>query len=361
MAIQVTASQVAPPRVTRTSLAEVAEEWDLLADRVGASPFTRPGWVGAWQEAFGGPAVTVLVARDADRVVGVLPVQSRLGLVHSPTNWETPSFGLLAEDPEVARELVTAAVEAARWQVQLEFLSDDDAALALSTAADLGWSRADYVMQTSPYLGLVGTFEDYRASLSRNTRKQLNRARRDAEAVGRLDLEVHSHLDEEAYAAFLRLEGSGWKEAQGTSIGSGARESRFYREIAEWAAGRGWLRLVLLRLDGEPVAADLALECGGEHLVLKTGYAPAQERLAPGRLLREASIERAFEQGLDTYELLGSDARWKRSWCSTAHDRHRVAAFRPGLTGRVLRLVHVRGRPVARDLIHQWRAWRGRR
>ena len=31
----------------------LAEEWDGLADRVGAAPWTRPGWVAAWWRAFG--------------------------------------------------------------------------------------------------------------------------------------------------------------------------------------------------------------------------------------------------------------------------------------------------------------------
>lgn len=348
-------------RVTTSTLEDAAPEWDLLVDRLGASPFTRPGWIRCWHDAFGGPALTVLVASSQDRLVGVLPLWTRLGFAYSPTNWQTPDFGMVAEDPDVARGLVTAALEHARCQVQLEFLDDDNARLFQEAAASAGWLHADYVMQRSPYVDLTGTFEDYRASLSRNTRKQLNRRRREAEERGSLRFEVRRDFDDEAFDAFVELEGSGWKEAQGTDIASDPGEHQFYREAARWAGRRGWLRLTFVRLDDHLIAGDLAFECGGAHLVLKTGYSPAYEELSPGRLLREASIERAFAAGLDAYEFLGDDMPWKRSWCSQAHRRHRVAAFRPGLTGRALRLVHVRGRPVARTAVHRWRAWRGRR
>ena len=33
-------------------LAGLHAEWEDLAARAGASPFARPGWVGAWERAF---------------------------------------------------------------------------------------------------------------------------------------------------------------------------------------------------------------------------------------------------------------------------------------------------------------------
>jgi CelD/BcsL family acetyltransferase involved in cellulose biosynthesis len=351
---------VSDVRLRMSPLEDASDEWDRLADRLGASPFNRPGWSRIWREAFGGPDLSVLLALRQDRVVGALPLQLRLGRVHSPTNWHTPGLVLLAEDPEVARHLVTGAVDQARWQVQVEFLGDEDASLFRSAARGAGWSLADHVMQTSPYIELTGTFEDYRASLSRNTRKQLNRKRRDADARGCLRLEVRSDFDPEAFAAFVRLEGSGWKEAQGSAMADNPREVGFYREAARWAAGRGWLRLAFLRLDDELVAGDLALECEGAHLVLKTGYAPEWEELSPGRLLREDSIRRAFAEGLITYEFLGNAARWKWSWTSQARRLHRITAFAPNAIGRALRSVEVRGRPVAGHVRLRWREWRRR-
>ena len=40
----------------------------------------------------------------------------------------------------------------------------------------------------------------------------------------------------------FRVEGSGWKQRQGTAVADNPHIGRFYRKFAAWAAERGWLR-----------------------------------------------------------------------------------------------------------------------
>src|SRR5437899_1249723 len=70
-------------------------EWDDLADRVGAAPFLRPGWIRAWWRAFGSGDPGVLTVRRSGRLAAALPLEIRRGVVRSPTNWHTPFFGVL--------------------------------------------------------------------------------------------------------------------------------------------------------------------------------------------------------------------------------------------------------------------------
>lgn len=67
------------------------------------------------------------------------------------------------------------------------------------------------------------------------------------------------------------------------------------------------MRLKLLRVGERAVAFDLVLEAGGVAHVLEGGFDPSPRQLAPGSLLTERSIERAFELGLRSYELHGTD------------------------------------------------------
>ena len=50
----------------------LAEEWDSLADRVGAPPWARPGWVEAWWNAFGS-GESSLTTSSGGGIAGVLP------------------------------------------------------------------------------------------------------------------------------------------------------------------------------------------------------------------------------------------------------------------------------------------------
>ena len=151
----------------------------------------------------------------------------------------------------------------------------------------------------------------------------------------------------------LRIEAAGWKGERGSAILSTPATADFYRAVARWAAERGWLRLCFLRLDGAAVAFDLALETGGVHYLLKTGYDPALARLSPGNLLRREMLARAFDEGLDSYEFLGTNEPWKLDWTGAARPRVLLQFFSPSLAGRTRWAAFAYGRPMARRLLRR--------
>jgi CelD/BcsL family acetyltransferase involved in cellulose biosynthesis len=138
-------------------------------------------------------------------------------------------------------------------------------------------------------------------------------------------------------------------------MASRSETRRFYESIAGWAAQRGWLRLALLRVDGVAIAADLALETDDAHYLLKTGFDPAWRTEAPGMLLRQAMIGRAFERGLHRYEFLGHDDAWKREWTTSVHDQVIFQAFAPTPFGMLDLALQRYGRPIARRAAATWR------
>ncbi len=86
-------------------LAAVSSEWEDLAERTGATPFVRPGWVAAWWDAYGKGRLEIRCVRHAadGRLAALVPVRREGGVLGSPTNWHSPTFGLLAESDEAAR------------------------------------------------------------------------------------------------------------------------------------------------------------------------------------------------------------------------------------------------------------------
>ena len=81
---------------------DLAGEWEDLAQRVGASPFLHPGWVRAWARHFASSPLEVLTVRRGQRLVALLPLLRRWGSIRSPTNFHSPEFAPLAEDPGAA-------------------------------------------------------------------------------------------------------------------------------------------------------------------------------------------------------------------------------------------------------------------
>lgn len=339
------------------AIAPVADEWNALADRLGAPPFVRPGWFVAWWQAFGSGRPLVLTASHGERLAGVLVLRRRAGAVVSPTNVHTPGFGIVAEDDGASALVVSAAMAHAPHALGLDYLDGAarDVKILERAAAAGGRAILRRTIQRSPYVELDREYGEARL-VTRKQASNLRRLQRRLDALGRID--VHVADGRERLGALLqdgyRLESSGWKASRGTAIVSRRDTSRFYTALARWAAQQGTLRLAFLRLDGRPIAFEFGLQDASAYYFLKGGYDPAYRRWAPGRLLARAMIARAADEGLSRFEFLGANDPWKRTWAHEHRDRLLVHMFAPTVPGRVGRLVDtavlVHGKPLARRI-----------
>ena len=308
------------------------EEWDALADAVGAPPWWRPGWVDAWSRAFGTGSLTIVAVRRDGALVGVLPLHRVGADLRSTTNYHTPSFGLLAVDDQARHELAATALAHAGRRLSIAFLPEDGRSLQALEAVAGGagggrWHRR--VLEHCPYLvtdGTSGAAPALRGHLVRELR------RRERRLAGRGDLAFEVHDGRTDLAGLLAdgfaVEAAGWKGARGSAIASRPATSAFYAAVASFLAARGSLRLAFLRLDGRPFAFDFAVEEAGVHSLLKTGYDPAFRADGPGMLLRARMIERAYASDIVRYDFLGRDDPWKREWTTLVEDQILFQAFR---------------------------------
>jgi CelD/BcsL family acetyltransferase involved in cellulose biosynthesis len=333
--------------VRHQQIGPLADEWDDLADRAGASPFLRPGWIEAWLAAFGGGAPEIVALRREGRLAAVLPLVRRRGALVSPTNWHTPEWGVLAEDDASAQEAVAAALAARPRRLSLAFLGPG-AEAARAAVASAGYSTLERTLLRSPTLALAGDRAAYMASRSSKRRKELARQRRRLEEGGAVAFEVDetaARLEEG-----LAVEGSGWKLERGTAIVSQPETVRFYTEVARWAERRGALRLGFLRLDGRAVAFEYCLEEAGVLYDLKGGYDHELRSCAPGMLIAQELVAWAFARGLARFELLGQAEPQKLYWTEDVHERTQLQAFAPTLSGRLEDAAWRHGRPLVRRL-----------
>jgi CelD/BcsL family acetyltransferase involved in cellulose biosynthesis len=330
---------------------EVASEWDALADRSDSGPFVRPGWFEAWARAFSSQKPFVVTVRRHGRLAGALPVlPTRMGTTRSPTNWHTPLYGPVYEDVDAARELADRIVAAGGASVDLKYLASDDpfAGAYAEAARARGYKVISRSALRSPYIDLVGDMESFEASLPKKFRKELDRRKRRLTEQGEVSIAfggAGGSLDELLDEGFA-IEGSGWKK--GTALAEDAAAASFYREVAHWAAGRGWLHLGMLRLDGRPIAFSFCLAANGSMNVVKVGFDPAFRRYAPGSILTEATIASAFEAGLARYDFLGAEDAYKLDWTTQVASRLRIQVFSPSAAGRAAHAVWAYGRPVLR-------------
>ena len=349
-------------------LAPYAEAWDRLAAGV---PFRSWAWMSSWWRCYGGRANGPSRSRLA--VLGVLEPRGRLvGLA--------PWY--LDRRPWHARAL--------RWlgsaEVHSDYLSvlcqpglEDSVAVALAeylsqgSALRRGWDLLAIegvdaldrpITQLVRHLAdrgclvcrlpgvncwridLPATWEEYLATLSKSHRKQLRRLERDVWERGRAVLHTVQRLDELPRAIEILIDlhqrRRRWLGQPGCF--ASPRFAAFQREVMPRLLSSGQLRLDWLELDGRPAAAEYQLAGNGVLYAYQGGVDPQALQEEPGRLIMQATLRRAIEQGCRALDFLRGDEPYK------AHFR---ASPRPSLALRV-----VPDRALARWRQHFWAAGR---
>ena len=169
----------------------------------------------------------------------------------------------------------------------------------------------------SPVIALDSRWADPESQLNSGRRSDLRRARRRAEALGPVSVEVLSPepadlptLLEDAFG----IEAASWKGARGSALAMDPMRGAFYRQYAEAACCQGSLRLAFLKIGTQRIAMQLEVEIANRVWLLKIGYNERFARCSPGMLLLTDTVRDAARRGLESFEFLGTPEDWTRVW-----------------------------------------------
>jgi len=302
---------------------EVVELGELNADALAAwqrfalergNPFASPEWLGACIDGGAARKPIVLVARDGERGYGgFLPLErSRARMLRLPGNrladWYEPAC------PRETEQQFLAACAGALAGLDCDVLGLDRWAGEVEPFASQGRLRArparpDDVL---PFVELgAGGWDEYLAGRSRNFRSQLGRRRRKLEEGPGLEFRLaeRSSLDQD-WETFTRLHEARWSERgePGVLAGEGGD---VHRAFAEVALERGWLRLWVMSVGGDPVGAWYGWRLGDRYGYQLSGFDPAMAKAGIGVVLLAHTIEQAAAEGAQIYDLLWGDEPYK--------------------------------------------------
>jgi CelD/BcsL family acetyltransferase involved in cellulose biosynthesis len=327
---------------------DLAAEWDDLVDRVGATPFDRPGWFAAWWDAFGEGTRRIVTVRRDGELVAVMPLVEHRGVVRSATNWHSFVAGPVALD-DVARTALLDHVVTSGRRVELSHLTTPGSESATRALTRRRAHVRREIVQRSPYVPGNVTFESYVERREARRVRQLQRNRRKLEKLGpvRYVPDADAAGVDGAVARFLDIEASGWKGDSGTAVLSDARTRVFYAGITAWAHAAGILRVSFLEVDGRAVAGELCLEDDTATYPLKASYEPDFRQYSPGLILLFEQVRASVESGR-SYEFMGSAEPYKMRWADDVRDIHRLDVHPATIPGRATLLADVAARTARR-------------
>lgn len=130
----------------------------------------------------------------------------------------------------------------------------------------------------------------------------------------------------------IRLHEMRWSDGQSTAFSGG--RAAFHIEFAKRALDKGWLRLWIMEIDDEPVAAWYGLRYADVDTYYQSGRDPAFERLNVGFVLLCHTIRCAFADGMRAYRFGLGDEPYKSRFAESDPGLETVA-ITTGARGRM--------------------------
>lgn len=332
---------------------ELFDPYSRDAARIWASVeapsfFTSWGWIENWLACLPADQVPRLaVFRDGDRVgVGCLGHRQLLRRRVIPTrslHLNTTGVqrlddliieynGLAGSEPSL--DAFLAALPEPWDEVVLPGIRESSFGSGLATLGDR-W-RVE-IERTSPvyHVDLAAVRKDgYLAQLSSSTRSQVRRAQK---AAGAIEVEIARTAAHaiEIYEELCALHIAQWRARGKPGAFADAWLDRFHRRLIATRFDAGEIQLVRVRTGAATLGCLYNFVYRGRVLQYQTGLRGSEEgKDKPGYVCHTAAIEHCAAAGLEVYDFLAGDHRYKKSlstgndtllWCKVQRPRWRFA------------------------------------
>ena len=323
--------------VTAAALPEVGPEWDPLF-AAGPGFQSSRAWFEATVEAAlpRGAQAVFLLARDGGRPVAMLPLlqgpgrQAR-GLSTVYTCLFQPLLAPGLACPEIRRVGAALALHCRRWPLVLLDALDPSwpglpPLLAGLRDGGLAVRRFDHFGNWhQPVPGC--TWERYLAARPGPLRETIRRKGNACERDGRVRIELVRSPDRlgPAMAAYEDVYRRSWKAPELAPRFTAADHPRPARSLAAAllprAAAAGVLRLGVMWVEAQPVAAQYWTVADGTATILKLAHDDAWRSLSPGTLLTAHMVRGLLAEGVRELDFGRGGDQYKASWASLHRPR----------------------------------------
>jgi CelD/BcsL family acetyltransferase involved in cellulose biosynthesis len=324
---------------TTDGFAALRHDWNaLLETSRSRCAFLTHEWLFAWwKHLAAGRTLFILTSRKQGNLVGILPLAVRRPQYSRmiPRSLELLGTGLIGSDyldaivmPGVEHEVMEAFSQhllRAGMLVHLAAIRRGSSIVAdLATRlSDIGWTMVDTAINICPYIDLRGhTWETYLSTLGSSHRYNFNRRLKNLQRDHSVQIEI-VRAPEQAQAALeavIGLHHKRWSSKEPSEAFQNAQTVAFHREFVDAAAAQGWLRILLVRIDGVPAAALYGFRYGETFYFYQSGFDPEWRRQSVGLVTMGLAIQAAIEDGVAEYDFLHGREEYKFHWASQTRE-----------------------------------------
>ena len=311
--------------------ARLGPEWRQLHAGGGhENAFLTFEWMFTWWRHYGrGQKLAVIVIRAGGRVIGIAPFylrrQFRLArclVFLAGDHVGSDHLDVLAapgcEAAVVAKLASMLLSRTPAWDsIELGEVGKDS--LAASLGARLvaeGMTCEEAPASVCPYTVLPSSFEEYLAGASANLRSNFRRRSRQIQDAGRVDFLMLSEpaAVEGGFSDLLRLHRLRFQQLGEDSAFLKVGVPEFHREALRALAAQGLVRLFLLQVNGESVAALYGFSSGRCFQFYQSGMHPEWAKYGVGLITMGNTIREAIAGGHIIFDFLRGCEEYKSKW-----------------------------------------------
>jgi CelD/BcsL family acetyltransferase involved in cellulose biosynthesis len=334
------------------------EEWTELLRASGIRHlFLTWEWLHTWwQHVPDGLLLRILTVRAGRELVAIAPCvlqrRSLTPLTLVPTlRWlgsgEVGSdyLDIVAKRDVVPEALATIAAHISQHGYALELAglpAGSSAGLLGGAVRQRGWNVSRRQSDVCPFIPMTGrTWDEYLGGLGSEHRYNFRRRLRRLQQDHGMRFERVESEEERARAldSLIRLHNARWPTRGGSTAFQSPRIVSFHHAISALALSRGWLRLYTLWADDAPAAALYGFVCRGRFHFYQLGFDERFSRLSVGLVTIGLTIQQAFAEGVDEYDLLHGAEQYKFLWSRDTRELERLEMYPPKLSGTVSRTI----------------------
>jgi CelD/BcsL family acetyltransferase involved in cellulose biosynthesis len=332
------------------------DEWNfLLKSSASDTVFLTHEWLSSWWRHLSeGRRLSILLARENGHLTGILPVARRQPQYARmmPALLEFLGSGVIGSDyldviAKKGREADVSSAFAAYlntrgMMLQLSQLRTGECVVSqvVSNLQRYQWTAAHTKLNVCPYIDLSElTWERYLGNLGPNVRKNINRYLRILPSSFEMRLACAKEVSEvdDALDILIELHRKRWGSTGLSEAFQTSDVIAFHRSFARLAAAEGWLRILVLWLNGQPAASLYGLRYGPTFYFYQSGFDPAFSKHSVGVATMGLAIKTAIEEGALEYDFLHGDEEYKFHWASANRDLGRTEVFPAHTRARLFR------------------------
>ncbi|MBY0578908.1 MAG: GNAT family N-acetyltransferase [Burkholderiales bacterium] len=271
----------------------------------------------------------IYVANGENGVKGVLPMMSAAGSrrLEAVSNYYTSLFmPILGETDDAALGSLVEAVSSERWdRIDLHPMDADSPVFEQCAEAfrSCGMIVLPYFCFGNWYLKLDGrSYGEYFETLPSKLKNTLKRKTKQLHAANQARMEIVTEVGEidAAIAAYEKVYNSSWKVPE--------PYPEFMPGLIRTCAEQGWLRLGLVFIGAEPVAAQVWIVKDGIAAIYKLAYDERFSKLSAGSILTAGLMRHVIDvDRVNEVDYLTGDDDYKRDWMSHRRERWGLSAY----------------------------------